>query len=342
MARVVTFGELMLRLSPPGFERFFQSPVLGATFGGGEANVSVSLAHFGLESCFVTRLPAQGIGDAAVRAVRAEGVRTDFIQRGGRRVGIYFAEAGASQRASTVIYDRAHSSISEMQPGTVDWATVFEGAAWFHVTGITPALGASAAACTREAVLAAKAAGARVSVDLNYRKKLWTEAEAQATMRPLMASVDLVVANEEDMQAVLGLHVPDTDVTSGQLNLAGYRQVAARLTNELGPQMVAITLRESLSASDNGWSAALWDARAAAFHHSQHYTVRVVDRIGGGDSFAAGLIYGLVTGRAPEAALRFAVAASALKQTIPGDFNRVSVAEVDALAKGDASGRVQR
>jgi len=342
MPKVVTFGEIMLRLSPPGFERFFQSPVLGATFGGGEANVAVSLAHLGLESFFVTRLPAHGIGDGAVRAVRAEGVRTDFIQRGGRRVGIYFAEAGASQRASTVIYDRAHSSISEMQPGAVDWATVFEGAAWFHVTGITPALGPSAAACTREAVLAAKAAGARVSVDLNYRKKLWTEAEAQATMRPLMASVDLVVANEEDMQSVLGLHVPDTDVTSGQLNLAGYRQVAERLTNELGPAMVAITLRESLSASDNGWSAALWDAGARAFHHSQHYTVRLVDRIGGGDSFAAGLIYGLVSGRAPDAALRFAVAASALKQTIPGDFNRVSAAEVDALAKGDASGRVQR
>ncbi len=342
MPKVVTFGEIMLRLSPPGFERFFQSPVLGATFGGGEANVAVSLAHFGLESFFVTRLPAHGIGDAAVRAVRAEGVRTDFIQRGGRRVGIYFAEAGASQRASTVIYDRAHSSISEMQPGATDWARVFDGAAWFHVTGITPALGPSAAACTREAVLAAKAAGARVSVDLNYRKKLWTEAEAQATMRPLMASVDLVVANEEDMQSVLGLHVPDTDVTSGQLNLAGYQQVAERLTNELGPPMVAITLRESLSASDNGWSAALWDAGAGAFHHSQHYTVRLVDRIGGGDSFAAGLIYGLVSGRAPEAALRFAVAASALKQTIPGDFNRVSVAEVDALAKGDASGRVQR
>ncbi len=342
MPKIVTFGEIMLRLSPPGFERFFQSPVLGATFGGGEANVAVSLAHFGLESCFVTRLPAHGIGDAAVRAVRAEGVRTDFIQRGGRRIGIYFAEAGASQRASTVIYDRAHSSISEMQPGTVDWATVFEGAAWFHVTGITPALGPSAAACTREAVVAAKAAGALVSVDLNYRKKLWAEAEAQATMRPLMASVDLVVANEEDMQSVLGLHVPDTDVTSGQLNLAGYRQVAERLTNELGPTMVAITLRESLSASDNGWSAALWDASAGAFHHSQHYTVRLVDRIGGGDSFAAGLIYGLVSGRAPEAALRFAVAASALKQTIPGDFNRVSAAEVDALAKGDASGRVQR
>jgi 2-dehydro-3-deoxygluconokinase len=342
MARVVTFGEIMLRLSPPGFERFFQSPVLGATFGGGEANVAVSLAHFGLDSYFVTRLPKHAIGDAAVKAVRAEGVRTDFIQRGGDRVGIYFAEAGASQRASTVVYDRAHSAIADMQPGSVDWAKVFEGAAWFHVTGITPALGASAAACTREALEAAKAAGARVSVDLNYRKKLWTEAQAQATMRPLMKWVDVVVANEEDIQSVLGLHVPDTDVTSGQLNLAGYRQVAEQLTKEFGPSVVAITLRESLSASDNGWSAALWDAKNAAFYHSQHYTVRLVDRIGGGDSFAAGLIWGLVSGRAPEAALCFAVAASALKQTIPGDFNRVSVAEVDTLAKGDASGRVQR
>jgi len=342
MARVVTFGEIMLRLSPPGFERFFQSPVLGATFGGGEANVAVSLAHFGLDSYFVTRLPKHAIGDAAVKAVRAEGVRTDFIQRGGDRVGIYFAEAGASQRASTVVYDRAHSAIADMQPGSVDWAKVFEGAAWFHVTGITPALGASAAACTREALEAAKAAGARVSVDLNYRKKLWTEAQAQATMRPLMKWVDVVVANEEDIQSVLGLHVPDTDVTSGQLNLAGYRQVAEQLTKEFGPSVVAITLRESLSASDNGWSAALWDAKNAAFYHSQHYTVRLVDRIGGGDSFAAGLICGLVSGRAPEAALCFAVAASALKQTIPGDFNRVSVAEVDTLAKGDASGRVQR
>ncbi len=342
MARVVTFGEIMLRLSPPGFERFFQSPVLGATFGGGEANVAVSLAHFGLDSYFVTRLPKHAIGDAAVKAVRAEGVRTDFIQRGGDRVGIYFAEAGASQRASTVVYDRAHSAIADMQPGSVDWAKVFEGAAWFHVTGITPALGASAAACTREALEAAKAAGARVSVDLNYRKKLWTEAQAQATMRPLMKWVDVVMANEEDIQSMLGLHVPDTDVTSGQLNLAGYHQVAEQLTKEFGPSVVAITLRESLSASDNGWSAALWDAKNAAFYHSQHYTVRLVDRIGGGDSFAAGLICGLVSGRAPEAALCFAVAASALKQTIPGDFNRVSMAEVDTLAKGDASGRVQR
>ena len=342
MPRVVTFGEIMLRLSPPGFERLFQSPVLGATFGGGEANVAVSLAHFGLESAFVTRLPAHAIGDAAVRALRAEGVSTAAIVRGGQRLGIYFAETGASQRASTVIYDRAHSAIAELEPGAVPWDAVLAGASWFHVTGITPALGPKAAACTSEALSAANAAGARVSVDLNYRKKLWSTAQAQATMRPLMRLVDVVIANEEDIQAVLGLHVAGAHVTRGELDVAGYRAVAEQVTSEFGPQRVAITLRESRSASDNGWSAVLWDAEAEAFYRSPHYEVRLVDRIGGGDSFAAGLIYGLVTGRSSEEALRFAVAASALKQTIPGDFNRVSVDEVDALARGDASGRVQR
>src|SRR5918994_551349 len=332
----------MLRLSPPGFERFFQSPQLVATFGGGEANVAVSLAHFGLESIYVTALPKHAIGEAAIKALRAEGVRTEAIVRSGSRVGIYFAEAGASQRASGVIYDRAHSAISEMKPDTVDWASIFRGAAWFHVTGITPALGTNGAEATRLAIGAAKAAGARVSVDLNYRKKLWSEAQAQQVMGPLMRDVDVVIANEEDLQSVLGVHVPGTDVTSGQLNLDGFRDAAERVTRDFGPKMVAITLRESVSASDNGWSAVLWDAKSGTLHRSQRYDVRLVDRIGGGDSFAAGLIYGLVTGRTPEASLRFAVAASALKQTIPGDFNRVSVEEVDRLAKGDASGRVQR
>ncbi len=340
--RVVTFGEIMLRLSPPGFERLLQSPRLVATFGGGEANVAVSLAHFGLESVYVTALPKHAIGDAAVRALRAEGVRTDAIVRGGSRVGIYFAETGAAQRASSVIYDRARSAISEMKPDAVDWTRVMDGAAWFHVTGITPALGASAAEATRLAIAAAKAAGARVSVDLNYRKKLWTEAQAQQVMGPLMREVDVVIANEEDLQSVLGVHVPGTDVTSGQLNVEGFRQAAERVTRDFGPKLVAITLRESTSASDNGWSAVLWDADARSMLRSQRYDVRLVDRIGGGDSFAAGLIYGLVTGRSADQALRFAVAASALKQTIPGDFNRVSVDEVDRLAGGDASGRVQR
>jgi len=337
---VITFGELMLRLGPPGFERLLQSPMLCATFGGGEANVAVSLAQFGLDSRYVTRLPSNAIGDAAVRALRAEGVRTDAIVRGGSRMGVYFTETGASQRASTVLYDRANSAISEWPPDAVDWDGVMKGAAWFHVTGITPALGAKTTAATVAAVAAAKRAGARVSIDLNYRKKLWTQAQAQQTMRPLMRDVDVVIANEEDLQCVLGIDVEGADVTSGTLNVAAYRAAAERVTRDLGPSMVAITLRESLSASDNGWSAVLWDGKT--MHQSQHYNVRLVDRIGGGDSFAGGLIYGLLTGRSNEAALRFAVAASALKQTIPGDFNRATVAEVDALAAGDASGRVQR
>jgi 2-dehydro-3-deoxygluconokinase len=338
--KIVTFGELMLRLSPPGFERLLQSPVLQATFGGGEANVAVTLAQFGVDSYYVTRFPANAIGDAAVRMLRAEGVRTDFVVRGGDRMGIYFTETGASQRASTVLYDRARSAISEIPSGAIDWKRVMEGAAWFHFTGITPAIGEKAAAATREAVRAAKQAGARISVDLNFRKKLWTEAQAQAAMRPLVQELDLVIANEEDLQSVLGIQVEGADVTGGALDVAGYRDAAARVSRELGPSMVAITLRESLSASDNGWSGVLWDK--GTLHQSQRYVVRLVDRIGGGDSFAGGLIYALVSGRAPEDALRFAVAASALKQTIPGDFNRVTVAEVDALAKGDASGRVQR
>ena len=289
MPRVVTFGELMLRLSPPGFERLLQSPMLVATFGGGEANVAVSLAVFGLDSVYITALPKNPIGDAAIRALRAEGVRTDQIVRSGNRVGIYYAEGGASQRGSAVTYDRAGSSIAEMKPDAVDWTATMKGADWLHVTGITPALGANGAEGTRRACAAARAAGARVSVDLNFRKKLWTEAQAQQVMGPLMRDVDIVIANEEDLQSVLGVHVPGTDVTSGQLDVAGYRQAAEQVTRDFGPKMVAITLRESLSASDNGWSAVLWDATTATMHRSQHYDVRLVDRIGGGDSFAGGI-----------------------------------------------------
>jgi 2-dehydro-3-deoxygluconokinase len=340
--KVVTFGEIMLRLSPPGFERLLQSPVLQATFGGGEANVAVSLAQFGIESWYVSRVPAHAIGDAVVRALRAEGVRTDAILRGGKRIGVYFTETGASQRASTVIYDRADSAITEVDANQLDWSAIFAGADWFHVTGITPALGERAAACTRAALSTARAAGLRVSVDLNFRRKLWTEAQAQETMRPLVRGIDLLIANEEDLQACLGVGVPGADVTGGTLDLGGYRKAAEAVASEFDVAMVAITLRESRSASDNGWSAVLWDRAARVFHQSPHFDVRLVDRIGGGDSFAAGLIYGLLSGRAPDAALRFGVAASALKQTIPGDFNRVSVEEVDRLAGGDASGRVRR
>lgn len=342
MVKTVCFGEIMLRLSPPGFERLFQTPILHATFGGGEANVAVSLSQFGLDSHYVTRLPANPIGDGALRALRAEGVNVEHVVRGGSRLGIYFAETGASQRASNVVYDRAHSAISELEPGSVPWHDVFEGAAWFHCTGITPALSAAAAECTREAIQAARRAGVRVSVDLNYRRKLWSERDAQQTMRPLMPMVDLVIANEEDLQSVLGIQVPHADVTGASLDVQGFREAAVRVAGEFGVKRVAVTLRESLSASDNAWSGVLFDAEAGAFLQSQRYTVRLVDRIGGGDSFAAGLIYGVVTGRDSESSLRFAVAASALKQTIPGDFNHVSVAEVERLAAGDASGRVQR
>jgi 2-dehydro-3-deoxygluconokinase len=342
MAKTVCFGEIMLRLSPPGFERLLQTPSLIAMFGGGEANVAVSLAQFGHDSYYVTRLPKNPIGDAAIKALRAEGVGVDHIQRGGDRVGIYFAETGASQRASTVVYDRAHSAISEMEPGSMKWGSVMSGANWFHCTGITPALGAKAAACTSEAIECARQSGARISIDLNFRSKLWTPAAAQQVMRPMVANADVVIANEEDLQAVLGIPVEHADVTGGVLNVAGYRTAAERVAGEFGVSRVAVTLRESMSASENGWSAVLYDAPTNTFLQSQRYNVRVVDRIGGGDSFAAGLIHGFVSGRDLEATLKFAVAASALKQTIPGDFNQVSVSEVERLVAGDASGRVQR
>lgn len=342
MAKTVCFGEIMLRLSPPGFERLFQSPQLHASFGGGEANVAVSLAHFGCDSYYVTRLPANPVGDAALKALRAEGVRTEYIVRGGSRLGIYFAETGASQRPSTVVYDRSASAISELEPGSLPWQAMFEGAAWFHWTGITPALSRAAADCTLEAVQHARQAGVRISVDLNYRKKLWTEREAQQAMRRLAPLADVVIANEEDLQSVLGIGVPGADVASGSLNPDVYRKAAERVAAEYGVKFVAVTLRESLSASENGWSAVLLDAATGTFFQSQRYRISLVDRIGGGDSFAAALIFGLISGRGSEQSLRFAVAASALKQTIPGDFNRVLVAEVDRLLAGDASGRVQR
>jgi 2-dehydro-3-deoxygluconokinase len=342
MTKVVTFGEIMLRLSPPGVERLLQSPQLVATWGGGEANVAVSLARFGLDSWYLTRLPHNPLGEAAIRALRAEGVVTSAIVRGGSRVGVYFTESGASQRASTVVYDRAHSAISEMTVDDVQWEQVLGNAKWLHVTGITPALGHRAADCTRRAIAVARDCGAAVSVDLNYRRKLWTEAEAQAVMRPLVQNVDVVIANEEDLQSVLGIEVMHTDVKTGSLDADAYEAAARRVAREFGVRLVAITQRESHSASDNGWSALLWDQSAGTFHRSQHYDIRVVDRIGGGDSFAAGLIFGLVSGRTAEAALQFAVAASALKHSIPGDFNRVTVDEVDRLAQGDGSGRVVR
>jgi 2-dehydro-3-deoxygluconokinase len=343
MKKVVTFGEVMLRLSTPGFQRFVQSSTFDVNFGGGEGNVAAALAGYGLDAHFVSRLPAHEIGQSAINHLRRFGVNTDHVARGGDRVGIYFLETGASQRASKVIYDRARSSVSEMSPDDVDWEVALGGAAWFHWTGITPALGSRAQATLRAGLDVAKRLGVRVSCDLNFRKKLWSTSEAQAVMRPLMDYVDVCIANEEDAQKSLGEHAGSTDVESAHLDEAGYFQLARQLKDKYGFDAVAITLRESHSATRNGWSAMLLDDKQCAEpYRSTQYDIHIIDRVGGGDSFASGLIYGLLTKDDTRKALDFAVAASCLKHTIPGDFNLVSVEEVEKLAAGQASGRVER
>jgi 2-dehydro-3-deoxygluconokinase len=340
--KVVTFGEIMLRLSPPGFERFFQTPMLSASFGGAEANVAVSLSRFGLDSWFVSRLPQHAIGQAAIQALRAEGVQTAAIVRGGSRVGIYFAETGSSQRPSMVIYDRAHSAVVDLKPEDIDWRDVFRGAEWFHVTGITPALGPVAAQTTKVAVEAARACGLRISVDLNFRRKLWTPEQAQSTMPAIIDGIDTIIANEEDLQNSLGVRVIKTDVTANRIETQELRDAAREVAKRFRVRLVAISLRESLSASENYWSGLVWDQGTGQMHDSERYHLTLVDRIGAGDSFAAGLIYGQIAGYSVERSLRFAVISSALKHTIPGDFNRVGVEEVERLMAGDVSGRVQR
>jgi 2-dehydro-3-deoxygluconokinase len=330
----------MLRLAPEGYYRFVQADSLGAAYGGGEANVAVSLANFGLDAAFVSKLPAHEIGQAAVNKLRQFGVDTSRIVRGGSRIGIYFLEKGASQRPSKVIYDRAHSSIAEAGAGDFDWKAIFSGASWFHFTGITPALGDSVAAITREACKTAKAQGLTVSCDLNYRKNLWSRDKAGEVMGKLMEYVDVCIANEEDAADVFGIHADNSDVTGGKISREGYQGVAKALADRFGFKTVAITLRESLSASDNNWAAMLYDGKDAWF--SKKYAVRIVDRVGGGDSFGAGLIYGTLKAWGPQETIEFAAAASCLKHSIEGDFNLVSVDEVRKLAGGDASGRVQR
>ncbi len=338
MSQVITFGEVMLRLATPGFTRYSQATHLELTYGGGEANVAVSLANFGMDAAFVTRLPKNDIAERCVAELRGLGVNTNYIVRGGERMGIYFLESGASQRASKVTYDRAHSAISGIEPGMVDWNAVFAGAKWFHWTGITPALSDSAADCVREACEAAKAAGLTISTDLNYRKKLWSREKAGQVMGELMPFVDVCIANEEDAESVF--NIKGAHVESGVIEKDVYIDVARQLTERFGFKQVAITLRESLSASRNGWSAMLYQNGESFF--SKRYDITIVDRVGGGDSFGAGLIYGALNNKSPQESLEWAVAASCLKHTIPGDYNRVTVAEVDALAGGDASGRVQR
>ncbi len=340
MAKVVTFGEIMLRLAPNGYYRFFQNDQMQATFGGGEANVAVSLANFGLNSTYVTKLPTHAIGQAAVDSLRYFGVDTSEIVRGGDRVGIYFLEKGASQRGSVCIYDRAHSAIQEASASDFDWDAIFEGADWFHFTGITPALGPNLVAICKDACKAAKAKGVKISCDLNYRGKLWTREQAREAMTGLCQYVDVCIANEEDAKDVFGIEPENNDIYGGELNKEGYKSVAKQLADRFGFEKVAITLRTSLSASDNDWAGMLYDGEDCFFSKSYH--LHIVDRVGGGDSFGAGLIYSLLNDKTPKQAIEFAVAASALKHSVEGDFNRVSVKEVEKLAGGDGSGRVQR
>jgi len=337
MAKVITFGEIMLRLAPEGYYRFVQAESFGATYGGGEANVAVSLANYGLDAKFVTKLPMNDIGQAAINSLRRYGVDTSDIVRGGGRVGIYFLEKGASQRSSKVVYDRAGSAIATASKEDFNWDDIFGGAEWFHFTGITPALGDDVAEICLEACKAAKAKGITVSCDLNYRKNLWTREKAGEVMAGLMEYVDVCIANEEDASDVFGIKADDTDITGGKLNHEGYKEVAKKLADRFGFRKVAITLRGSISANDNNWAAMLYDE--SNYYFSKNYLVHIVDRVGGGDSFGAGLIYACISGYEPQATIEYAVAASCLKHSIEGDFNQVSV---DEVAKGDGSGRVQR
>lgn len=340
MKKVITFGEIMLRLQTPGYKRFIQSQELEMTFGGGEANVAVSLANYGIDAKFVTKLPENPIADTCIAELKKVGVDTSLITRGGDRVGIYFVEKGASQRASQVIYDRANSAIALAKSEDFDWKKIFDGADWFHFTGISPALSDSCADICLEACKAAKENGVTVSCDLNFRKKLWTSEKAGKVMGKLMEYVDVIIANEEDAEKVFGIKAIGTDITSGQISDEGYKDVARQLTERFGAKKVAITLRESISASVNNWAAMLYDGKD--FYKSKKYHINIVDRVGGGDSFGGGLIYALLNDYSMQDTIEFAVAASCLKHSIEGDFNLVSVKEVLALAGGDGSGRVQR
>jgi len=341
--KVVTLGEIMLRLSTQGYSRFVQAQQFDVNYGGGEANVAVSLSNYGFDVYFVSKLPKHEIGQSAVNSLRRFGVKTDYIVRGGERIGIYFLETGASQRASKVIYDRSNAAITTLKIDELDWNEVFKDTRWFHWTGITPALGRNAQESLAAALAAAKRNGATVSADLNYRAKLWTPQEAQAVMVPLMEHVDVCIANEEDAEKSLGLKAGSTNLERGELDEKSYFDLAMKLKEKFHFKAVAITLRESYSASRNGWSGLLHDdLDCKQPYRSRRYDVQIVDRVGGGDAFASGLIYGMLTKSNTKDALEFAVAASCLKQTIPGDFNLVTIDEVEKLAKGGGSGRVER
>ena len=338
--KCVCFGELMLRLSPESYTRFSQADKYLATFGGAEANVAVSLANYGLKPAFVSKLPDNEIGQRCINTLRFHGVDTSLVTRGGERIGIYFVEKGASQRPSKVIYDRAYSAIAMAQPSDFDWDEIFRDAKWFHFTGITPALSDTMAEICLEACKKAKEKGITISCDLNYRKKLWSREKAGEVMAKLCPYVDVCIANEEDAADVFGIHAAGTDINAGTLSQEGYKDVARQLKERFGFKYVAITLRGSISANDNDWAAMLYDGTDCYF--SRSYRIHIVDRVGGGDSFGGGLIYSMLQGYTPQETIEFAVAASCLKQTIEGDYNQVTVAEVKALAGGNASGRVQR
>jgi 2-dehydro-3-deoxygluconokinase len=338
--KVVTLGEIMLRLSTPDFKRFVQADSFDITYGGGEANVSAALCNYGLNGTFVSKVPNNAIGQSAINHLRRYGVDTQFVARGGDRLGIYFLETGASMRASQVIYDRAGASIAEVEASEFDWDKIFDGASWLHTTGITPALSDKAAALTKAALQAARSKGITTSIDLNFRKKLWTKEKAREVMTDLCQFVDVCIGNEEDADLCLGFKAANTDVTKGELNLDGFKDVFKQMKEKFGFKFIASSLRESHSASDNGWSALVYDG--TDFYHTKQYEVRIVDRVGSGDSFASGLIFGLVTGMPMNEAAEFGVAASAIKHTIPGDLNHATLSDVKDLMKGDGSGRVQR
>lgn len=338
--KVVTFGEIMLRLNPPAYKRIFQTDVFEVTYGGAEANVAAFLAQMGVDAYFVTKLPPNPLGDAAIGFLRKFGVKTDFIVRGGERIGIYFLEIGASQRASKVVYDRAHSAISESKRSDFDWGKILDGASWFHFSGITPPLGKELPDIVRDALETAKKKGVTVSCDLNYRARLWSKEEAQKVMVPLMEFVDVLIANEEDIEKVLGIPVEGLDLKTGKLNREAYAKVAGEIAKRYGFKTIGITLRESVSATVNYWSVMVYENDAPYF--STRYEVHVVDRVGAGDSFAGALIYGTLKGFDPQKKAEFAAAASCLKHTIPGDFAVLSVDEIEKLASGATSGRVER
>ena len=338
--KVVTLGEIMMRLSTPDFKRFVQSDSFDVTYGGGEANVAAALCNYGLNGTFVSKVPNNALGQSAINHLRRYGVDTQYIARGGNRLGIYFLETGASMRASQVIYDRADASIADVDASEFDFDKIFEGADWFHTTGITPALSDKAAALTEAALKAAKAKGITTSIDLNYRKKLWSKEKAREVMTRLCQYVDVCIGNEEDADTTLGFTSKGTDVTKGELNLDGYNDVFKLMKEKFGFKYIATTLRESHSASDNGWSALVYDG--TEFYSTKEYEVRIVDRVGSCDSFASGFIYGLVTGMKMSDAAEFGVAASAIKHTIPGDLNHATLSDVKDLVGGDGSGRVQR